>query len=45
MISRLPPEPMFAQPLALSISLPDGALFTESEPTLTHNGPESIVYL
>lgn len=45
MISRLPPAAAFAQPLALSVSLPDGALFTKNEPTLTHNVPESTVYL
>ena len=45
MISRLPPAAAFAQPLPLSVSLPDGALFTKNEPTLTHNVPESTVYL
>ena len=44
-MSRLPPATAFAQPLALSVSLPGGALFTKNEPTLTHNGPESRVYL
>ena len=44
-MSRLPPAAAFAQPLALSVSLQGGALFTKNEPTLTHNGPESRVYL
>lgn len=44
-ISRLPPAAAVVQPLALSVSLPDGALFTKNEPTLTRNVPESTVYL
>ena len=44
-MSRLRPAAAFAQPLALSVSLPDGALFTKNEPTLTRTGPESRVHL